>query len=165
MDRAYEKEYKEQFRNMTPEQIEFHIGLEKVRNVMEGFPKNHGIENIRKLIKEVQEEKEKRQCTDCKVSRDLDKFNNENRTCNSCLERSKRKREKNPEKEKERYRRYVENNRERVRETKKEYRKIYDQLEEECEICKCTYKKHYRSKHMKTKIHLANLEKLEAKNN
>ena len=29
MDRAYEKEYKEQFRNMTPEEIEFHIGLEK----------------------------------------------------------------------------------------------------------------------------------------
>jgi len=58
MDRAYEKEYKEQFRNMTPEQIESHIGLEKVRNVIEGFPKNHGIEYIRKLIKEVQEEKE-----------------------------------------------------------------------------------------------------------
>ena len=45
---------------MTPEQIEFHIGLEKVRNVMEGFPKNHGIEYIRKLIKEVQEEKQTR---------------------------------------------------------------------------------------------------------
>ena len=58
MDRAYEKEYKEQFKNMTPEQIEFHIGLEKVRNVMEGYPKNHGIEHIRKLIKEVQEEKQ-----------------------------------------------------------------------------------------------------------
>ena len=43
MDRAYEKEYKEQFRNMTPEAIEFHMGLEKVRNVLEGFPKNHGI--------------------------------------------------------------------------------------------------------------------------
>ena len=61
MDRAYpQKEYKEQFRNMTPEEIEFHIGLEKVRTVMEGFPKNHGIENIRKLIKEVQEEKQTR---------------------------------------------------------------------------------------------------------
>ena len=60
MDRAYEKEYKEQVRNMTPEEIEFHIGLEKVRNVMEGFPKNHGIENLRTLIKEVQEEKQTR---------------------------------------------------------------------------------------------------------
>ena len=63
MDRAYEKEYKEQFRNMTPEEIEFHIGLEKVRNVMDGFPKNHGIENIRKLIKEVQEEKTRQEKT------------------------------------------------------------------------------------------------------
>ena len=60
MDRAYEKEYKEQFRNMTPEAIEFHMGLEKVRNVLEGFPKNHGIENIRKLIREVQEVKQTR---------------------------------------------------------------------------------------------------------
>ena len=47
IDREYEKEYKEQFRNMTPEEIEFHIGLEKVRNVMEGFPENHTMENIR----------------------------------------------------------------------------------------------------------------------
>ena len=55
-----QKEYKEPFRNMTPEEIEFHIGLEKVRNVMEGFPENHGIENIRKIIREVQEEKQNR---------------------------------------------------------------------------------------------------------
>jgi len=75
------------------------------------------------------------------------------------------KEKKNPEKEKERHRNYLANNRERVRETKKEYRKVYDQIEEECEICKCTYKKPYSSKHKKTKMHLANLEKLEAENN
>ena len=54
------EKYKEQFRITTPEEIEFHIGLEKVRHMMEGFPKNHGIENIRKLIKEMQEEKQTR---------------------------------------------------------------------------------------------------------
>lgn len=37
---------------------------------------------------------EKKQCTDCRVSKDLDKFTNENRACNSCLERSERKRGK-----------------------------------------------------------------------
>ena len=108
---------------------------------------------------------EKKQCTDCRVSKDLDKFTNENRTCNSCLERTRRKRERNPEKQKEWNKKYVENNKELVREQKKEYRKMYDQLEEECEICKCTYKKPYSSKHKKTKMHLANLEKLEAENN
>ena len=108
---------------------------------------------------------EKKKCTDCRVSKDIDKFTNENRTCNSCLERSRRKRERNAEKQKEWNKKYVENNKEHVREQKKEYRKVYDQLEEECEICKCTYKKHYSSKHKKTKMHLANLEKWEAENN
>ena len=103
---------------------------------------------------------EKKQCTDCKVSKDLDKFTNENRTCNSCLERSRRKRERNPEKERERQQKYLDNNRERVRETKNEYRQMYNQLEEECEICICTYKKSYRSNHKKTKMHLANLGKI-----
>ena len=40
---------------------------------------------------------------------------------------------------------------------------MYDQIEEECEICKCTYKKPYSSKHKKTKMHLANLEKWKQK--
>ena len=53
-----------QFQNMTPEQIEFHSGLEKVRNVTEGFPENHGIEHIRKLAKEAQELKK---CSGCKA--------------------------------------------------------------------------------------------------
>ena len=41
----YEKEYKEQFRHMTDEQTEQHIGLEKVRNIIEGF------DEIMELIK------------------------------------------------------------------------------------------------------------------
>ena len=57
-NKEYEEEYKEQFRNMTDEQIELHIGLEKVRNVMEGFDENHGIDKIRKLVAEIKEEKD-----------------------------------------------------------------------------------------------------------
>ena len=57
-DEEYEKEYKEQFRNMTDEQIEQHTGLEKVRNVMEGFDENFGIDKIRQLVEKVKEEKD-----------------------------------------------------------------------------------------------------------
>ena len=53
------EEYKEQFRNMTDEQIEHHIGLEKIRNVIEGFNKEHGIDRIRHLVKEIKKEKNK----------------------------------------------------------------------------------------------------------
>ena len=52
----FDEEYKEQFRNMTHEQIENHIGLEKVRNVMDGLPAEHGIKQIRKLIEKIQKE-------------------------------------------------------------------------------------------------------------
>ena len=48
------------FRNMTDEQIERHIGLEKVRNVMDGLDKNYGIDKIRELIKEIKKEKVKK---------------------------------------------------------------------------------------------------------
>ena len=59
-NKEYEEEYKEQFRNMTDERIERHIGLEKVRNVMDGLDKNFGIDKIRELIKEIKKEKVKK---------------------------------------------------------------------------------------------------------
>ena len=59
----FDEEYKEQFRYMTPEQIETHIGLEKVRNVMDGLAVNHGIDRIRKLIKKIQDEESKKEKT------------------------------------------------------------------------------------------------------
>ena len=62
-DKKYYEGYRQQFVNMTPEQIENHIGLEKVRNVMDGLPKDHGIDNIREIIKKVKEEKVKQQTT------------------------------------------------------------------------------------------------------
>ena len=43
-EEEYDEEYKEQFRKMTDEEIERHIGLEQVRNVMEGIDKEHGID-------------------------------------------------------------------------------------------------------------------------
>ena len=55
-EEEYDEEYKEQFRKMTDEEIEIHIGLEKVRNVMEGFDKEHGMDKIRRMIQEVRNE-------------------------------------------------------------------------------------------------------------
>jgi len=44
---------------MTDEEIERHIGLEKVRTVMEGFDREHGIDKIRRMIHEVRNEDKK----------------------------------------------------------------------------------------------------------
>ena len=55
-EETFDEEYKEQFRQMTDEEIERHIGLEKVRNVMEGFDREHGIEKIRRMIEEIKNE-------------------------------------------------------------------------------------------------------------
>ena len=54
----YDEEYKEQFRKMTDEEIERHIGLERVRNVMEGFDREHDIAKIRRMIEEIKKEDE-----------------------------------------------------------------------------------------------------------
>ena len=56
---GFDKEYINQFREMTPEEIENHIGLEKVRNAMDGLPIEHGIEKIRRLIKAIKAETSK----------------------------------------------------------------------------------------------------------
>ena len=54
---CFDKDYIEQFRDMTPEQIETHTWLEKVRNVMERFPVDFGIDRISKLMRKIKEEK------------------------------------------------------------------------------------------------------------
>ena len=55
-EEEYDEEYKEQFRNMTDEEIERHIGLERVRNVMDGFDREHGIDKIRRIVEEIKNE-------------------------------------------------------------------------------------------------------------
>ena len=61
-DEQYEEECKEQFRNMTynvtDEQTGQHIGLEKVRNIVEGVDENYGIDTIRKLVEKIKKEQE-----------------------------------------------------------------------------------------------------------
>ena len=49
---------------MTDAEIERHIGLEKVRNVMEGFDNEHGMDKIRRMIQEVRTEDKKEEPED-----------------------------------------------------------------------------------------------------
>ena len=63
-EEEYDEAYKEQFRKMTDEEIERHIGLEKVRNVMEGFDKEHGIDKIRRMTEEIKNEDKKEEPED-----------------------------------------------------------------------------------------------------
>ena len=49
---------------MTGEEIEKHIGLEKVRHVMDGFDKEHGMDKIRRMIQEVGNEDKKEEPED-----------------------------------------------------------------------------------------------------
>ena len=64
---CFDEGYQEQFRNMTSEQIETHIGLEKVRNVMDGLPAEHGIKRIRKLIEQIQKQEAEKKKTQIKI--------------------------------------------------------------------------------------------------
>ena len=45
MNMEHQEEYEQQFREMTEEEIKIHIGLEKVRNIIEEFPEDYGIEH------------------------------------------------------------------------------------------------------------------------
>ena len=120
-NKEYEKEYKEQFRNMTDEQIEIHIGLEKVRNVIEGFDENYGIDKIRKLVKEIKQEQtevmNKQICKGCSKEKEESKF----KTCEKCREKNKNQHYKNKEKNNERRRNHYYENREHALEYAKAY--------------------------------------------
>ena len=53
----FDEEYKEQFRQMTDEEIERHISLEK--DVLEGFDRENGIDKIGRMIQEVRNTEKK----------------------------------------------------------------------------------------------------------
>ena len=83
---------------------------------------------------------ERQRCTRCKVARDKNEFRDENKSCNKCLEKE---------------RRYKERNKDKIKETKQRYRL----LEKYCEVCDCNVRKNYFSEHLKTQKHTRNNEK------
>jgi len=77
---------------MTDEQIEYLIGLEQVRNVIEGFDREHGLSEIRKLIEEVKNEKkelETPKCSRCYKTKNCNEFTSPHKLCNTCLDDQK----------------------------------------------------------------------------
>ena len=148
-DKEYREEYKQQFRNMTNEQIEHHIGLEKVRNVIEGFDKDFGIDEIRKLVEEVKNEKsnlEKQTCSRCQKTKDCNEFTVPNKLCNTCIN------------DKREYRRCKKEGIERVKEKKEPVKRdtitMYN-----CPLCKYSVKLYKKAQHEKSQTHQNNLKK------
>ena len=92
--------------------------------------------------------------------RGLELFSGKNLTCDKCCEKSKRFRERHPEKEREKVRKFARENPGYRREEKKEYMKEYNQREKECEICKCKMKIGHWSRHIKTNKHREMMEKM-----
>ena len=107
---------------------------------------------------------EKRQCTNCKTTRELEQFRGNNLTCLMCAKWHKTWADRNPERVKENWQRYAREHKEEIQARKKVYNKEYNQREIECEVCKYKMKKGHWPKHIKTKTHLANLEKTEEEN-
>ena len=97
-------------------------------------------------------------CEDCGIKKDLDKFTGKNTTCNPCLEKGRRWRAKNPDKVKAKWAQYYEENKPEILAKNREYRKTYNLIEVDCEVCEYKVKKCRWSKHILTKKHLDNLE-------
>ena len=147
-NKEYKEEYKQQFRNMTDEQIEYHIGLEKVRNVIEGFDREHGINEIRKIIEEVKNEKQKleiKKCSRCYKIKNCNEFTSPRKVCNTCLD------------DKKEYRRCKREGIERVKEerepSKRDKTTMYN-----CPLCQCSVKLYKKAQHEKTKTHQRNIQ-------
>ena len=98
---------------------------------------------------------EKKECKSCMCLRVVELFSGKNLTCDKCLEKARRYRERNPEKVRETWRNQAkkEERIEKKKEYMKEYNKEYNQREMECEVCGSKIKRAEWSKHVKTRKH------------
>ena len=96
---------------------------------------------------------EQNTCGDCRTTKDLDRFTGKNITCNACLEKGRRWRVKNPDNA-----HYYEDYAQEILARNREYRKTYNLIEVDCEVCECKVKKCRWSKHILTKKQLDTLE-------
>ena len=74
------------------------------------------------------------------------------------VEKGRRWRATNPDKVKTKWAEYYEENKPEVLARNREYRKSYNLIEVDCEVCECKVKKCRWSKHILTMKHLQNLE-------
>lgn len=96
---------------------------------------------------------EKKECRSCMCLRVLELFSGKNLTCDKCLEKSKRYRDRHPERMRESWKRYYDEHREEVIEKKKEYMKEYNRRNVECKICGCEVRKIHWARHERTRKH------------
>ena len=99
---------------------------------------------------------EKRYCKRCNATKDADLFYEDRKYCIRCLEKEREKHQRHREKRLEYFEKYYEEHKEGI----KEYKKGQSQIEIECEVCECKMKKCNWAKHILTKKHNKNLDKL-----
>ena len=110
----------------------------------------HGITSGNIVVEEV----EKKQCCKCRGHKGLEMFRGNNATCNGCLAHREKWAGNNPEKVRELWQTYHAEHREEINEKKK----VYNQIEVDCEVCECKVKKNKWARHVKTEKHRKGVE-------
>ena len=129
---------------------------------------NEKTDETRKIVKEINQEKEKadkvekKQCSKCKVFRLTNEFKEGRTQCNKCLETKQKYRENHREKLREKAKEYYENNKDKRTEYFRKYReenkeKIHEKIE--CPLCKCFIIKTHIDRHFNTIKHQMRLNK------
>ena len=97
----------------------------------------------------------KKQCCKCRGHKGLEMFRGNNATCNGCLAHREKWAGNNPEKVRELWQTYHAEHREEISEKKK----VYNQIEVDCEVCECKVKKNKWARHVKTEKHRKGVER------
>ena len=99
---------------------------------------------------------EKQYCKRCNATKPVEELNGINTYCIRCLEKNREKHQRNKEQRHAQNKTYREEHKEEISAKKKEWQKVYNQIEVDCEICKCKIKKCWMSRHLKTLKHFEN---------
>ena len=102
---------------------------------------------------------EKQYCKRCNATKPVEEFNGKNKYCIRCLEKNREKHQRNKEQRNARNKQYREEHKEEISAKKKEWQKVYNEVD--CEICKCKIKKCWMSRHLKTLKHIENEKRKE----
>ena len=92
---------------------------------------------------------EKQYCKRCNATKPVEEFNGINKYCIRCLEKEREKHQNNKEQRHQQSKKYREAHKEEINARRKEYSKVYNQIEVFCDICQCKVKKCRWSEHKK----------------
>ena len=120
---------------------------------------NEKTDETRKIVKEINQEREKadevekKQCSRCKKMKENNEFENDRRQCNECINKRREYYNNNKDKFHEWYQTRYQNHCEKILEVNNEYKK----QEYECIVCQQIVKTYKKSEHERTKKHLHNI--------